>query len=245
MGVYGSPMDWFNIGTQTGPAAGIGGAIRGILDLHTKLAETAGAQMIKSASPLEQAHTKYYNSAADNPFMQMVNSGASGDAVTNIMDKYETGLNSKGKPVLVKKAVPSDTDEKRTAFNQLIEAVNNGQIDETKATEMWNTKYPEVSLESGSGFGNEWQKSAIPPVTVSPWSRLNPGSKYRDMPIGAKVNARTGKVLDNFQAPQTAPVAPQQVSQQAQQVFNTPQEADSSGLPAGSIVMVGGRRYQI
>jgi hypothetical protein len=178
--MYGSMMDWFNIGAATAPTAGLGNAIRGILDLHTKLSETAGAQMIKSASPLEIAQAKYYAS----PIWQ------SGTAP----EGYEWGYDPRGRQVLRPKPKATEAEEKAALWNQLKFQYETGQITKGQFKKKFAETYP------FSEIGSEVE-ALFPPQKVNIGSRINPWSPYRKVPLGTMVSGRTGAVLDSFQAP--------------------------------------------
>lgn len=58
----GSPLDWFQIGYQSGPGAGIGQMLRGVLDTHNKMMESAAPKVAEAAMPESQAKAEYYKS---------------------------------------------------------------------------------------------------------------------------------------------------------------------------------------
>lgn len=77
MGVYGDPMSWFQIGQATAPTAGLGNAIRGVLDLHNKFAIAAGGKAFEAMMPSEQAKTNLYN--AQSSFYRGFGGGGEGE----------------------------------------------------------------------------------------------------------------------------------------------------------------------
>jgi hypothetical protein len=200
-----SVMDWYNIGYQTGPAAGLGQAIRGILDLHTKMSQTAGEQLIKSSSPLEQAHTAYYNASANNPLMQLVNSGASGDTLKTIMDNYEPGV-SGGKMTYVRKPVVPESQQKRDFFADLISRIQSPDS-ENRISKM-DAKTQAISKGWSSDIVNKQLTGVTEPRVASWWDSL-----LGRAPSGATYIPGTKTVLSQPVTTQPTQVAGQQMGQ--------------------------------
>ena len=175
-------MDYFSIGYQTAPGAGVGNAIRRVIDMHDKLTMEAGTQAIKSASPLEQAKTGYYGTLAANPLAAWGNQMGG-----NLPQGYQLGYDAKGRPKLEK---IGSTDIKRSTLLDIEGRVKSGELTAAQAATEHLTHFPEQRTGEFSDTDIANRYGRFEPVDTSAFGRAFGGHR------GVKRLDYQGKPLD-------------------------------------------------
>lgn len=229
----GSIRDWFDIGKATAPTASIGRAISGVLDLHNKMTQGAGQTYAGTLTPESKARTGLIGAQTD-----WYNRDKGKEAKVDKMKLSDlnalfefAGIPKENIPGIV-----SDLQDPRARADLMKPRSLVGQVADVAT--LGPTRYEKArpALEN--------------PDLMSAVNRFQ--TQFSGGPAGRGA-------MDQFTLPQTGsrPSGPMgqgmiaggapgmQSPMGGQRSFNTPEEADMSGLPRGTIVMVQGRRYQI
>lgn len=253
-------MEYFNIGQQMAGTNSLGDAIRGVLTMHNDLTKAAGGEMFKSAQPLAraqvaetQAKTGYYNEQASSLARgdysdwykngKVVPEGTPGAKLITFQGKTGKatefpGQDNSSRDMTREKAVTMATSEadnnpqtatpgpRRDKFindrtTQLEGILGGGAITTQTPPPPKPGFLNQIFNGPGQAIGNQMPV----PQNMTPYAANKAGMPQYAAPVQPPANNVTGSAQPT--------------------VFNTTYDADNSGLPSGTIVMVGGRRYKI